>query len=147
MPFTIDVRRDEGVFISTLTPGLLRGGAFEQYFQEIIRINKQFVDDGQAQVYHVIVLSGVKPKPDFSSVLSLLSLIRQSKTMIELRKRLNTRTVLVTTSAVIVQFIETMLSNDHYGGRRTLVFPTLEKALDFIRFERAHAADEDTSGS
>jgi len=135
MSYTIEVQREHGIFISEFTSDPLRGEEFDRYLQEIITLNVMFDQDGRTQVYHILSLNA--PQFDFSGMLQALSVIRQNKTMVELRNRLHSMSIIVTTSPAVAQFIEAMLTQANYGGRRMAVFPTLETALEFVRFDQA----------
>jgi hypothetical protein len=146
MSYTIDVRREDGVFISRFSAQGLHGETFEQYIQAVIDLNIMFDQDGRTQVYHILMLGESQFQFDFATMFSSLSTIRQNKTMVELRNRLNSMAILVTSSSATTQFIETMLSNASYGGRRMTLFPTLDKALEFVRFDQTNPSDSTDQG-
>jgi hypothetical protein len=140
MPYRIEVQRENGLFISHFGPDTLRGEEFEQYLQDVVDLNIMFDREGRTQIYHVLALYSAQL--DFEGMMRALTTIRQNKAMAELRTRLNSLSIMVTTSPVMAQYIETMLSNSKAGGRRMGVFPTVEAALAFIRFEQSLPPDE-----
>lgn len=142
MSYTIDVQRENGIFISEFGPEMLRGDELDRYLQEIVDLNVMFDREGRTQVYHILHLETTDF--NFSGMLQALSVIRQNKTMIELRNRLHSLSIIVTTSPAIAQFIDAMLSQANYGGRRLALFPTMETALEFIRFDQAQSQRVDT---
>lgn len=137
MSYKIDVQRENGVFISTFGSEMLRSDEFDRYLHDVVDVNLMFDSQGRTQIYHILL---VEPnRIDFEGMMRAVNTIRQNKEMVELRKRLNSQTMIVTTSPVIVQFIETILANS--SGRRMGVFPTLETALAFIRFDQSQLPD------
>lgn len=137
--YKIEVQRENGLFISYFGPDTLRGEEFDQYLRDVIDLNVMFDREGRAQIYHVLVLDSARL--DFEAMMRALTTIRQNKQMAELRARLKSLSIMVTTSPVMAQYIETMLSNSTAVGRRMGVFPTLDAALAFIRFEQSLPPD------
>jgi hypothetical protein len=139
MPYRIVVQHENGIFISYFGTEILRGEEFDQYLSDVVDLNVTFDRAGFTQIYHILVLESAQF--DFETMLKALTTIRQNKHMSALRNRLQSLSMMVTTSPVMAQFIDTMLSNSIYGGRRMSAFSTLEAALAFIRFEKSLPPD------
>lgn len=139
MPYRIEVQRDNNLFISYFGPETLRGEEFDQYLRDVINLNLMFDRAGRTQIYHVLVLESARL--DFEGMMRALTAIRQNKEMAEVRQRLKSLSIMVTTSPVMAKYVETMLSNSTANGRRMAVFPTVEAALAFIRFEQSLPPD------
>jgi hypothetical protein len=139
MTYKINVQHEDGIFISTFGPDTLRGEEFDQYLRDVIDLNMAFDRRGLKKVYHILVFESAKL--DFEGMMRALTAIRQNKDMIDLRKRLQSLSMMVTNSPAMAQFIDTMLSNTTQSGRRMSVFPTVEAALAFIRFEQSQPLD------
>jgi hypothetical protein len=145
MSYKITVQHQDGIFISSFEPSNLRGELFDQYLDDIVNLNVRFDREGRTKVYHILVLESTQL--DFEGMMRALSVIRQNKQMIALRNRLESLSMMVTATPTMAQFIETMMSNSGYGGRRMAVFPTLEAALAFIHFEQSQKPDTPRSDS
>src|SRR5829696_5386432 len=112
MAYKIEVQHESGIFISSFGAEILRGEEFDQYLRDLIDLNVMFDRQGRTQVYHILLLETTQF--DFEGMLRALTLIRQNKEMIALRNRLHSLSMMVTTSPIMAQFIDTMLSNPAY---------------------------------
>lgn len=139
MSYKIDIQHKNGIFISFFGVEVLRGEEFDQYLRDVIDVNIMFDRAGHTQVYHILVIESTRL--DFEAMLRTLTITRQNKQIVALRNRLHSLSMIVSQSPVVTKFIETMLSNPDYGGRRLMLFPTVEAALAFIRFEQSQQRD------
>ena len=139
MPYKITVQHENGIFISSFGVDTLRGEEFDQYLRDIIDLNVAFDRQGWTQIYHILLIDS--PQLDFEGMMRALTSIRQNREIAELRQRLQSLSIMVTTSPVMSQFIEMMLPNASAGGRRMATFPTLEAALAYIRFEQSQQSN------
>ena len=149
MFYQVEIHREINTLISHISVQIPTEQELQDYMAEIVRLGNGFAEEGSTRLYHLFL---IEPRRfDFAGGLRIILSFRNNKDLIEMRKRLNTMTILVGQTPKVFQTIMSMLPHAAMGGRPMAIFPTLEAALDFVKtdyaYQEVHSHSEESAST